>query len=528
MTDLTIRQIVDKIKSGNLRIPAFQRGFVWDADKVAFLMDSIYKGYPIGSLLLWRTKERLNFERKLGPFTIPEPEEDFPVDYILDGQQRITSIFGVFQTELLQDPESDSSWMNIYCDLRAGVDAQESQFLALSPKDADPLRYLPLKTLFDTITYRKATKDLDDSLAEQVDAIQTKFKEARVPIQTISTEDKTTVAIVFERINRRNVPLDTLQLLTAWTWSQEFHLQQQFDDLTSELKPFGFHDVGEDKNLLLRCCSAVLANNASTETLITLNGVLVRQRFTEVVNGIKGAIDFLKSNLHIHSLENLPYPYLLIPLSVYFATPENKQVKLNNNQRKIIIRWFWRVCFSKRYNSQPIKTMQADIELMLKLRDGLNSELGNFSHNILTADNFQNDSFRINNVNTKTFVLLLAQKSPKSFVSGQPISLQKALRDYNRNEFHHLYPRSFLKSLDESDSAINCLANFSFMSRVDNNTLAGVAPSKYRTKMPSSQSAVVEILQHSFCSMSLFSDNFSVFIKERAQMLADEGNKLMG
>lgn len=527
MADLTIRQILDNVKNGNLRVPAFQRGFVWDADRVAFLMDSIYKDYPIGSLLLWRTKERLNFERKLGPFTIPEPQVDFPVDYILDGQQRITAIFGVFQTELLQDLEGDSSWMNIYCDLKAGTDAQESQFLALDPKNADPLRYLPLKTLFDTVEYRKATRDLDDSLAQQVDKIQTKFKEARIPIQTVTTEDKTTVAIVFERINRRSVPLDTLQLLTAWTWSQEFHLQQQFDDLTSELKPFGFHDVGEDKNLLLRCCSAVLANNASTETLISLNGALVRQRFTEVVNGIKGAIDFLKSNLHIHSLENLPYPYLLIPLSVYFASIDNKQVKMNSSQRKAILRWFWRVCFSKRYNSQPIKTMQADIESIGKLRDGQISELGNFTYNPLSAENFQNDSFRINNVNTKTFVLLLAQKAPKSFVSGQPISLNKVLRDYNRNEFHHLFPRSFLKSQGEDETAVNCLANFSFMSRVDNNILGGVAPSKYKSKMPTEERLIKDVLAHSFCPDFLFEDNFQVFIKERSKILADEGNKLM-
>ena len=97
---LFIPELVRKIIAGQLRIPSFQRGFVWDADRVAHLMDSIYKGYPFGSLLFWRTKIPLNSERKLGPFQLPAKDPDFPTDYVLDGQQRATSIFGVFQSEL--------------------------------------------------------------------------------------------------------------------------------------------------------------------------------------------------------------------------------------------------------------------------------------------------------------------------------------------------------------------------------------------------------------------------------------------
>ncbi len=66
MESLTIRQIIEHIVRGQIRIPAFQRGFVWDSEMVAYLMDSIYKGFPIGALLLWRTRETLKFERQLG------------------------------------------------------------------------------------------------------------------------------------------------------------------------------------------------------------------------------------------------------------------------------------------------------------------------------------------------------------------------------------------------------------------------------------------------------------------------------
>jgi uncharacterized protein with ParB-like and HNH nuclease domain len=100
MAALFIEEIVGKLKRGELRIPAFQRGFVWSPDDVAFLMDSIYKSYPFGSVLLWRTKAKLTQERDLGPFKVPEPTIGYPIDYVLDGQQRLTSILGVFATGL--------------------------------------------------------------------------------------------------------------------------------------------------------------------------------------------------------------------------------------------------------------------------------------------------------------------------------------------------------------------------------------------------------------------------------------------
>lgn len=203
MSDQTIRQIISQLLAGQIRVPAFQRGFVWDANMVAYLMDSIYKGYPFGSILLWRTKERLSFERKLGPFQLPKADPDYPVDYILDGQQRITSIFGVFQTEIEDIGTED--WTKIYFDYRANPDVQESQFVALADDEFDPDRYFLLRNFFDTTAYRRATKEFDDQLAQKIDRVQSVFKEARIPIQLISTEDRTTIAIVFERVNQRGV-----------------------------------------------------------------------------------------------------------------------------------------------------------------------------------------------------------------------------------------------------------------------------------------------------------------------------------
>src|SRR5215203_5511635 len=128
-------------------------------------MDSIYKRYPFGSLLFWRTREKLKFDRKLGPFELPEPKADYPIDYVLDGQQRITSIFGVFQSEL-PPPGNDDNWLPIFFDLTAEPAAQDSQFVALPPEKVDSEKHFPLSTLFNTVAYRKANEDRKDEVIE--------------------------------------------------------------------------------------------------------------------------------------------------------------------------------------------------------------------------------------------------------------------------------------------------------------------------------------------------------------------------
>ncbi len=460
-----------------------------------------------------RTKEQLKSENKLGPFDLPQPAEDYPVDYVLDGQQRITSIFGVFQTQLTGSPTE--AWQEIYFDFSLEKNAQESQFFALLPNEVDRNKHFALKTLFDTTAYRKATSGFDETLAKKIDEMQTVFKEARIPIQLFKTEDKATVAIIFERVNRQGVPLDTLQLLSAWTWSDDFQLQNQFSDLSEQLEPFGFGSMAEDSNLILRCCSAILGGDASPESLMSLSGAVVRERFTEVLNGIRGAVDFVRTNFAVHSLENLPFPNLLVPLSAFFAVPGNREVKYSDEQRKTICRWFWRACFGKRYSSGLLRNLNSDIEEMRKLREGKPSALGGFSITI-SEDYFTSNIFTIGTVNTNTFILLLAHQNPLSFISGARIDLGEKLRQSNRAEFHHLMPKAFLLSTNQDDYSPNCLANFAFISRVDNRVLGGIAPSAYRAHMPANANDVIRL---ALCPDNLFNDNLKEFITSRTVML---------
>lgn len=523
MGEITIRNLITQVNSGSIRVPAFQRGFVWDPERVAFLMDSIYKEYPFGSVILWQTKEKLHAERMLGPFALPAPEADFPINYVLDGQQRITSIFGTFQTEL--EPAENQQWPNVYFDLKGDADLQESQFIVLDDENVDPGRHFPVKTFFDTVAYRKATRVLDDGLAEQIDKVQERFKEAKIPTQDIVTNNRDQVAIVFERVNRLGMELDVFQLLSAWTWSEDFDLQNKFEELAQELGPFGFDSIGEDSNLLLRCCAAVVCNDPSPNELMSISGAEVRDKFDAIENGVRGAIDFLRSNLNVERLQNLPYSSVLIPLSVFFAHPKGGSTPTSGHQVDVIKRWLWRSFFSRRFSAGVLRNLKRDITEIQKLKSGSNSTLDEIAVSI-EPDFFRGRKFSVSAVDTKSFVLLLASQKPVSFVSGQEVSLRQVLSNYNRSEFHHLVPKAHAAGIKNKDYHVSSLANFAMISSADNKALGGGSPAQYRAKMK--ESAIAEILQHAICPASLFDGGYNAFIEERSSMLHEVALNLMG
>jgi len=488
-------------------------------------MDSIYKGYPFGAVTLWRTKTQLNSENNLGPFALPEHDPDYPIDYVLDGQQRLTSIFGVFQTDISPFAGADTSWTKVYYDFEAEKeDLQESLFQVLGTDRVDSRRYFPISTFFDSVAYRAATEHLDEDQIREIDAVQAAFKEAVIPTQLIETDDSAKIAIVFERVNRLGVELDTFQLLSAWTWSEEFNLQEQISDLAEELKPFGFGEIGQDTNLLLRCCSAVVAGQVSAPDFLKLNGAQVRARFDEITNGLRGAIDFLRTNMRVEKLANLPYPAMLVPLTVFFAVKDGQEVRMTDDQRDELEHWFWRSCFSRRFSSGVLRNLKRDLVAARSLRITGNRGLAKISVSI-DSDWFILNQFTIGTVNTRTFILMLAQLGPRSFVSGAVRDLGEVLKNYNRTEFHHLYPRSYLTALGRSSSGINRLANFAFISAADNKILGGVAPSKYKKRMDHPH--IAEVLDSACTPLSLFDDDYETFILERSALLLEVAHRLI-
>jgi hypothetical protein len=528
LTPYSIRRLLETVYSGQTRIPAFQRGFVWDPQRVAHFLDSIYKGYPFGSLLFWMTNEQLVADKHLGPFELPDPHKKHPIMYVLDGQQRLTSLFVTFQTEFEQPADAD--WRAIYFDLELPETTQQPQFVALQKAEVDVNRHFPLSVLFDPVKYRLAASNfLDEQQIRLIDGLHAVFKEAQIPVQVMETDDRATVAVVFERINRLGVKLSTLELLSAWTWSESFDLRSKLEDLQEELEDFGFGDLAADPDLILRCAAAILKNSPAMDDLIDLTGEEIRANFSRVENGLKGAIEFLRQQLHVQTLRTLPYQLILVPLSVFFAVPDREMLNVSEEQLRALKRWFWRSCFSERYSGQTVRAAKIDIYEMRRLRNGKEHSLGTFPADV-EVRYFLENSFRMNSARTATFVNMLAQFRPRSFISGNYVNLENVLQAYNKAEFHHVMPKAYLERAypQANSAAANCLANFCFLSRTDNSKIRAKAPSAYRALMPDNNRTVAEILETALIDpAALFSDDFPTFITSRVNRLVHEARKLM-
>lgn len=143
-----ISKLIHHLESGSIRIPSFQRGFVWEQERVAKFIDSIYKGFPFGSVLLWRTRNPLSVERNLGPYKLPENDPEYPIDYVLDGQQSITSIFGIFQNSLSAQSNEDTDWTDLFFELNSD-DPVPFKYMSNS-ENYDKHKYFPLRYVFNS------------------------------------------------------------------------------------------------------------------------------------------------------------------------------------------------------------------------------------------------------------------------------------------------------------------------------------------------------------------------------------------
>ena len=517
-----IRQIIERVTAGDIRIPAFQRGYVWEPEQAAFLLDSVFKGFPIGTIVLWQTDERLSVEKSLGSFELPAPKKDYPVNYVLDGQQRLTSLFSVFQTVLVP---VNNDWIDIYYDIDAEESLQESVFLALNADEVDVTRHFPVKTLFTTVEYRDACDVLGDrEKIKKVDSLQAKFKEYDVQTQTFESDDRSAVAIVFERINRAGTELKVFELLSAWSWSDDFDLVESFSSLQDEIRDHGYADLCDEQDLQLRICAGVITGETSPAKIIDLKGDEIRKRFPEIRAGILGAVDFLKRELNARHYNLIPFPGALIPLSCFFATDKPDGVTYTDNQKQQLLRWFWRATFSRRYSSDVNERQAQDIRELVALRANPNHGVRMPAADIKV--DFERGNFLSSSASSKALILMLAQHRPHSFLSGAQIDLDRVLKRGSKHEFHHVFPQKFLSDRGLARQQINVLANICFLTRADNVKISANAPSSYVAEMP--QDRKDQYLQEALCPVDLDNDDYEKFIDQRVELLTSEAKILMG
>ena len=205
--------LVTDIINGQIKIPQFQREFVWDINKSANLIDSIIKGYPIGTFIFWRTNERLRDVRNIGDFTLSNIPDGEYVNFVLDGQQRLTSLFaGLKGLKVKRDGKKEDNFEDIVLDLNSSDD---EKIVKLRSDILEKGSYISIKDLVDgeydiLETYSKDHRKKIQKYRETIISYNFSIiiiKE--VPID-VATE-------IFTRINVGGKPLSLFEIMVAKT-----------------------------------------------------------------------------------------------------------------------------------------------------------------------------------------------------------------------------------------------------------------------------------------------------------------------
>ncbi len=511
-TPRRIDRIISRIEEGDIKIPAFQRGFVWKQEQVLALLDSIYRDYPIGSILLWQTSERLNSTRNIGGFLIPAREPAYPVNYVLDGQQRLATIYATFCKDRSRDPQNarydiDQDIFEIYFDL------DDDKFVP----DCDLVNghaNLKMTSLLDVNKFFDDVNKLDEKYRQKARDLQSKFQNYDIPVTTTTKRKKEEVGIIFERINNTGTKLTTLDLMIAWTWSEEFHLREELDDLTEILEIKGFGETPD--KIILQCLAGIIKKTTKTRDILGLEPETVRNSIDKLKSSLEKSIDFLSTELHISSRDFLPHSHQIVPLAFFFSkvnTPDQEQ-------SKILKQWFWKTSFSRRYSGSTDTKMNDDITFFEKVVNHDYSDIDKYSYSVDKAT-LVNQRFSKSSPFARALLLLLAQKNPRNLVNGNRIDLGVALSEYNAKEYHHIFPRAFLKTKDIETNEINSLCNFCFLPADSNKKIAGKSPSDYMfDTVPSS--AYSKILNSNLMPLKkvIYQKNqYASFLEERATLI---------
>ncbi len=472
-----IDELARRILKGDILLPKFQRGLVWDKEQILTLLDSVARGYPIGSILLWQSRQELRSENCIAELDIELPRPDYPVDYLLDGQQRLSAICGA----MFWDGDDPKSRWNIIYDLRT------QKLSHLDSLEDPPLHQIRFNKLSDPTVFFKHVASLDtltsadkDILKQRADALFSRFKDYKIATVTLGDMSIQDVAPVFERINSTGTRLTIVDLMRAATWSPDFDLVDAIDSLlvTLQDKEFG----GIDRRIVLRNISASAGGGFSAESIDQLRNYALPEKVEALKDAIakteeayKRTVDFLSTEIGINNANVIPYSNQITVLAEIFRRVPTP----NSKQHKAIVEWFWKTSLSGYFSGWNTGMMATDLATIKEFANGQKDRLTFQPRRDDTPDVWLNRQFRSNNAHTKLFAIILAHNEPVDLLTGKKIDTSLALSWDNAKEFHHFFPQAFLKNKKEPVQRINCLANIIMLTSASNKDILNKAPSAY-------------------------------------------------
>ncbi|NQT65297.1 MAG: DUF262 domain-containing protein [FCB group bacterium] len=514
--------LISEIQKGQIKIPKFQRDFVWSIDKTAKLLDSILKAYPIGTFILWETNERLNDIKNIGSLLLPPVPDDIKVQYVLDGQQRITSLYAAFLGAKIQKEgeKKITNYAEIYVNLDGDINNNDEQLIVSEQPETSFI------TLNEVLNFNNNLLQIKEKYTDE------QFKLIHQYSQTFSTYDFSTIVLrkedidsaieVFTRINTGGQTLTLFEIMSAKTYDEEqnFDMQDRFQKLLKEFEISKYNTISS--SVILNILGLVLSKNNECKRKIILQ--LDKQKIIDIwdniISSLKDSIDYFRSVYRIPVSTLLPYDSLLVPFSYFFFIHKDKP---KGNQIKYLEEFFWRMSLSFRYSSSSESKLAKDIKKIDLILKGERPNYDDVKVFLSSPTDLIDTNFSAGNSYCKAVLCLLAYSEPKDFQDNGKVILDNSwLKMANSKNYHHFFPKAFLRKNGIGNE--NSLVNISLVgAELNKRKIRAKAPSIYiQDFLDENEELSTSIKSHlieNIEDFGIFSDDYSVFLKRRANVI---------
>jgi hypothetical protein len=524
-----LSQLRNDMESGKLQVPRFQREFVWPLTKTRALLDSMYKEFPIGTFFLWRAPaDSPHLIRSLEELGIPEPKPGSEVWYILDGQQRLTSLY----VTLAGYKVGSRDYGRISIDLETATCYDQNQEDGFDEdifvyRSADNRRYVAVRDLvgerhfdiYDDIPgeWRKAFRKAHNILQETYP----------FSVVWIQEQELGEAIEIFQRINQAGQRLSRYDLICANVWRDDFDFRKRVELVNKNFRQSGFGSL--HSTIYTQTFSLILKDRCTTVAELSLQTNEILRVWERAIRSLQLAVDFAVHNLGVKRAEYLPYRGLLVVLAYYFYHAPSSALSIR--EREALWNYFWRITLSERYGSTSPSRMAEDAE---KLRPVMKGEETSFDYpSAVTTETVA----RVKMSSTgsalrNAFICMLSLKQPRSLKDGSPVNLaDDFFSNLKQAERHHIFPVGYLKSQGWPANSVHQVPNFCFIPADLNREIGSRPPAdylgEYQRENPNFAVAADSHLLPVDGNAAVWNNDFGAFLNERAQRVAEELNRLV-
>ena len=563
--DIKITELIECIHKGKIQLPDFQRDWIWDDNHIRALISSIVAAFPIGAaMFLSCGNPQVKFKCRAvegAPSLNNEPET-----LILDGQQRLTSIYASLYSKNVVMTKSDkgkSVRRFYYIDIEKSLDSSVDKIDAIISVPEDKViksdfnrkieldvsstakefenKMFPLNIVFDTAAkstwrlgyYKHYNFDAEiiDRLAKFESEIVEKISSYTIPVIFLDKEtSKEAVCQVFENVNTGGVSLTVFELMTATFATENFQLRDDWNKRREKYFSDDILNVVTATDFLTACTLLVSYKRGGTvsckkKDVLKLKLAEYKNNADELTNGFICAKKFLKSE-RIFSGRDLPYTTQLIPLSVIFALTTTNNL-IGSNVKDKISQWYWCGVFGELYAGETESRYANDVK-----------DVMNWINNESLPDTVQSSNFnplRLLSLQTrqsaayKGIMALIMKNHCKDFLTGDEMDF--VLYENEKVDIHHIFPRRYCEKCNYDKLKWNSIINKTPLTAKTNRVIGGNAPSQYIRKIEQSvnhENLRKYLVSHWIFFSDLVTDNFNSFIVCRARYILDAIEKSTG